>query len=193
MPTIGAAVSAATKGEFESVARARGTTSSRLAVLIIEDFLKQEGGKTPSLLPAPQTALRPVTAIPAVHGGEARIKQVFVRLEPYYYDELCRLAAERAWFAGTYLANLLHAHVDRRPVLCNSEVQAVRQVARQLADLGRNINQIARKLNTSLEHAQLVTSVDFEVVKMLLELETNAVKDLMKSNVRGWGVSDVEV
>jgi hypothetical protein len=77
-------------------------------------------------------------------------------------------------------------------MLCNAEINAVRQVARQLADMGRNINQIARRLNTSLEHAHLVTSVDFEVVKMLIELETNVVKDLMRANVRGWGVSDGE-
>jgi hypothetical protein len=192
MPTIGAAVSVATKGEFESVARARGTTSSRLAVSIIEDFLKQEAAKTPSLFPAPQPMQR-ATPVAGGPGAEVRIKQVFVRLEPYYYDELCRLAADRAWFAGTYLANLLHAHVDRRPVLCKQEIQAVRQVARQLADLGRNINQIARKLNVSLEHAHLVASVDFKVVKMLLELETNVVKDLLKSNIRGWGVCDAEV
>jgi predicted DNA-binding ribbon-helix-helix protein len=192
MPTIGAAVSAETKGEFESVARARGTTSSRLAASIIEDFLKREAGKTPSLLPAPEPVLPTLATVAAGPGAEARTKQVFVRLEPYYYDELSRLAAERAWFAGTYLANLFHAHVDRRPVLCNAEIHAVRQVARQLADMGRNINQIARKLNTSMEHAHLVGTVDFEVVKMLIELETNVVKDLMKANVRGWGVSDVE-
>lgn len=189
MPTIGVAVSTEMKAEFESVARARGATASRLGASIIEDFLKREGGKTPSLLPAPTRALPTVAAV-AGPGTEARTKQVFVRLEPYYYDELNRLATERAWFAGTYLANLFCAHVDRRPVLCNAEIQAVRQVARQLADMGRNINQIAHKLNTSLEHAHLVGTVDFEVVKMLIELETTVVKDLMRANVRGWGVSN---
>lgn len=191
MPTIGAAVSVETKGEFDSVARARGTTSSRLSASIIEDFLTREADKTPSLLPAPTPALSIMATVAPAH-GEARRKQVFVGLAPYYHNELNRLATERAWFAGTYLANLFCAHVDRRPVLCNAEINAVRQVARQLADIGRNINQIARKLNNSLEHAHLVASVDFEVVKMLIELETNVVKDLMKANVRGWGVSDVE-
>lgn len=193
MPTIGAAVSVETKSKFESVARARGTTSSRLGSAIIEDFLKREWQRTPSLLPAPELALPTSgTLAAAIPGTEPRSKQVFVRLEPYYYAELNRLAAERAWFAGTYLANLFHAHVDRRPVLCNAEINAVRQVARQLADMGRNISEVARKLRTSLEHADLATAaVDFEVVQMLIELETNAVKNLMRANVRGWGISDV--
>jgi predicted DNA-binding ribbon-helix-helix protein len=189
MATIGATVSAETKAEFDSVAQARGATPSRLAASIIEDFLNREAGNTPSLLPV---QVLPTIASVAAVPGEARTKQVFVRLEPYYYEELVRLATERVWFPATYLANLFHTHVDRRPVLCNAEINAVRQVARQLAYMGRNINQIARKLNTSLEHAHLVTSVDFEVVKMLIELEANAVKDLMKANVRGWGVCDGE-
>jgi hypothetical protein len=192
MPTIGAAVSVTTKSEFDSVARARGTTSSRLGASIIEDFLAREGKKTPLLLPAPEPVLTTLATVAAIPGSEARTKQVFVRLEPHYYAELNRLAAERAWFASTYLANLIHAHIDRRPVLCNAEIHAVRQVARQLADMGRYINQIARKLSTSLEHADLVMALDLEVVRMLIELETNVVKDLMRANVRGWGVSDVQ-
>jgi hypothetical protein len=191
MATIGAAVTAETKAEFNSAARARGTTPSRLAASIIEDFLKRDAGNTSSLLPVPAPPLPLPTSVPAVPSG-ARTRQVFVRLEPYYHGELVRLASDRVWFPGTYLANLFHAHVDQRPVLCNAEINAVRQVARQLADMGRNINQIAKKLNTSLEHAHLVTSVDFEIVKMLIELENNAVKDLMKANVRGWGVCDGE-
>ena len=191
MATIGASVSAETKAEFDSVAHARGATPSRLAASIIEDFLKREADNTPSLLPAPAPMPPPLASV-AAEPGKAKTRQVFVRLEPYYHDELIRLANERVWFPASYLANLFAAHVDRRPVLCNAEINAVRQVARQLADMGRNINQIARKLNTSLEHAHLVASIDFEVVKMLIELETNAVKDLMKANVRGWGVSDAD-
>lgn len=189
MPTIGAAVSTELKSEFENLAQARGTTSSRLASSIIEDFLKREEGKNPSLLPASSKRAAPPALITAAC-NEAKTKQVFVRLEPYYHAELARLAVERAWFPSTYLANLFHAHVDQRPILCNAEIDAVRQVARQLADMGRNINQIARKLNVSLDHAHLVAAIDFEVVRMLIELETSVVKDLMKANVRGWGVSD---
>lgn len=187
MPTIGAAVSADTKDKFEVLALGRGLTASRLAASLIVDFLARETGAAP----APDRTLLLPVAVAAARGG-SKTEQVFVRLDPYYHAELGRLAAERNWYRGTYLANLFQAHADRRPVLCEAEINAVRQVARQLADTGRNINQIARKLNTSMEHAHLVASVDFELVKMLIELETNAVKDLMMANLRGWGVSDAE-
>lgn len=189
MPIIGARVSAETKVEFESLAHDRDTTSSRLAALLLTDFVKHE--KAASTEAIPPQRLWPAAAR-AGRTAEARTEQVFVRLEPYYFAELGRLASARQWYRGTYLSNLFRAHLDRRPVLCDVEIQAVRQIARQLADMGRNINQIARKLNTSLETAHLVTSLDFELVKMLIELETNAVKDLIKANVRGWGVNDGE-
>lgn len=189
MPIIGARVGEETKVEFELVARARDTTSSRLAALLITDFVKHE--KAACTETNPPQHRQPATT-PVEGTANARTEQVFVRLEPYYFAELGRLASARQWYRGTYLSNLFRAHLDRRPVLCDVEIQAVRQIARQLADMGRNINQIARKLNTSLETTHLVTSLDFELVKMLIELETNAVKDLIKANVRGWGVNDGE-
>jgi len=188
MAQIGTIVTDEIKAQFDLEARSRGTTSSRLAAAIIGDFLAQgavtdkAAGKTPWVPPMTMQAKE----------VEAKTEQVFVRLEPFYFEELGRLAQERLWYRGTYLANLFRAHVTNSPVLCEAEINAVRQVARQLADLGRNINQIARKLNASLEHAHLVTSRDFELVKMIIDLESSAVRNLMQANVRGWGVCDAE-
>lgn len=191
MPTIGASVSGEIKRQFEAAAQTRKTTASRLCASLVQDFLSlTTNGADPAR--ESQLMLQPADGAAASAWEAARTKQVFVRMSPFHYDELERLAAPRNWHRGTYLANLLYAHVDRRPMLCEAEIDALRQVARQLADMGRNINQIAKKLNTSPEHAHLVTSIDFELVKMLLELETNAVKALLSANVRGWGVSDGE-
>lgn len=191
MATIGASVSDEVKRQFEGVARHRQVTASRLCALLVHDFLKRNDGQV-DVPRQGQLLLQPAGGAAVAAWEAAKTKQVFVRMSPFYYDQLEQLANDRNWHRGTYLANLLYAHVDRRPVLCHAEIDALRQVARQLADMGRNINQIAKKLNTSIEHAHLVTSIDFELVKMLLELETNAVKALLSANVHGWGVGDGE-
>ena len=188
MAQIGTIVTEEIKAEFDNVARSRGTTSSRLAAAIIADFLRR-GAAT---VQPPHDAMWDPPAPVERKESEAKTEQVFVRLEPFYFEALGQLAQERLWYRGTYLANLFRAHVTGAPVFCEAEINAVRQVAKQLADIGRNINQIARKLNVSLEHAHLVTSVDFELIKMLIDLEANAVKNLMRANVRGWGVRDAE-
>jgi hypothetical protein len=188
MPVIGAKVSAETKARFDSMAVARKTTSSRLAAQLIADFMNRDLDRSE---PGSHFTLRPSTA-PVERQFEAKSEQVYVRLEPFYFAELGRLAAERLWHRGTYLGNLFRAHLDRRPVLCDTEINAVRQVARQLAAIGRNVNQIARKANSSPQHAHLVSTIDFDLIRMLIELESMAVRDLMRANIRGWGVSDVE-
>jgi predicted transcriptional regulator len=186
MAVIGAAVDSGTKQVFEALAKARSVTSSRLAGALISDFIRAEEGSGAER--ALETGLPAAAYVPA-HVG-AKTEQVHIRLEPYYYDELGRLAAQRRWYRSAYLANLLYAHIDRRPVLCHEEVNAVRQVARQLADIGRNVNQIARKVNIDPDRADL-SAFDFELIRMLLDVETSAVKELVHANLRTWGATDV--
>ncbi|MEH6433866.1 hypothetical protein [Massilia sp. DD77] len=188
MPVIGAKVSAELKVSFDSIAVSRDTTSSSLAALLIKEFINRELRQPGcvDLKPRP-------SAVPSYGTGQGtKTEQVFVRMEPQYFSELGRLAAQRLWPRGTYLGNLFRAHLDQRPVLCDLEINAVRQVARQLAHMGRNMNQIASKLNTSTEHSYLAMSIDFELIKMLIELETSTVKNLLKANVRGWGIGNAE-
>lgn len=186
MPTIGAAVDAAIKARFEAEAKRREVTTSRLAASLIVAFLAQDDSQGQ----APNRHLEQDDAQTAP-ARASKTEQVFVRLAPYYFSELGRLAQERCWYRSTYLANLLQAHVDRRPVLCDAEVNALRQVARQLADMGRNLNQIAKRLNSSLHH-ESAENLDFELIKLLLEIEANSIRALMKANLHGWGVDDVE-
>lgn len=185
MPTIGAAVNDVTKVRFEAVAKARGATASRLAASLITEFLEKE---VVGLVPDCHKEVS-AAGVAGARGG-SRTEQVYVRLDPYYFAELGRLAREKNWYRGTYMANLFCAHADRRPVLCDAEIDAVRQVARQLADLGRNVNQIARQMNAG--SGGVYPPADFELLRMLVDLETAAVKNLLKANLRGWGVSDGE-
>jgi hypothetical protein len=186
MATIGATVDPPIKQQFEEAARARNLTASRLAAELIIKFL--EGGQGAVVAPASSLILPPPQPVPQ----EAKTKQVFVRLQPYHYMELGRLAAERKWYPGTYLGNLFCAHLERRPVLCEAEINALRQVARQLADMGRNINQIAKQLNASAENAHLAFAMDLDLQRALIELETSVVKNLVRANLKGWGVTDAE-
>jgi predicted transcriptional regulator len=187
MAVIGARVDGEIKEAFDALARARSVTTSRLAGVLITDFIRGENGGSARTA---ADARLPAQAYRAAHAG-AKTELVHLRLEPYYYDELGRLAAQRRWYRSAYVANLLYAHIDRRPVLCHDEVNAVRQVARQLADIGRNVNQIARKVNIDPDRADL-SAFDFELIRMLLDVETAAVKELVHANLRTWGATDVQ-
>lgn len=184
MPTIGAEVDAQTKETLKAIAARRSLTPSRLLARLVTEFIAREQGSAAGPPPAR------VLPVADPDRGTARTEQVFVRLDPYYYAELGRLGAERDWKRGTYLANLLIAHVDRRPVLCQAEIDALRPIARYLADMGRNVNQIARKINSSPQHAHLVMTLEIDLIKALIELQQETVAKLLRANIKGWGVSD---
>ncbi len=187
MPTIGASVTAEIKRAFDVAADSRSLTASALANNLILDFLRSQEQQfdSPTLLQS-----HPFTSAFAQPGP--RSEQVFVRLHPYYFEELTRLAQSRNWARSTYLANLVRVHIDRRPVLSNDELQAVRQAARLLADLGRNINQVAKKLNASTEHTHLAMGLNLADIGEAVRLEASAAKALVKANLHAWGVSDVQ-
>lgn len=189
MPTIGAAVTEATKSEFELAARRQRITASRLSASLIHEFLMREAGTASPTTSVP--LLRPVAerAAELIH---PRTKQVFVRLQPHYYAELERFAAERRWHRGTYLANLFYAHADKRPVFCSAEINALRLLARQLSEVGRNLHHVATNLRNSPAPTSLITSFELQLLEMLIASETIAVKGLVSTNLHGWGVGDAD-
>lgn len=187
MPTIGAAVTDTTKCEFEAAARRRRTTASHLCASLIHEFLMLEAGAAspPSSLPVQRQVPEQAAAL-----SPTKSKQVFVRLEPHYYTELERLAAERAWHRGTYLANLFYAHADKRPVFCSAEINALRQLARQLSEIGRNLHHVATILRIAPTQTSLVTSFEFQLLEMLIASQIIAVKGLVSTNLHRWGVGN---
>lgn len=171
---LGAAVDADRKAEFEALAQARSISASRLLGVLIDEFLQ----RAPPLPPGP---LPPAS--------RTKTEEVSVRLTPYHYVALQHLADARSWSRSTYLANLFYIHLDAKPRFAVDEVAALRQLARQLADMGRNVNQIAKALHCSLDNAHMAMALDFDVLRMALEVENSVVKDLVRGNLEGWGVN----
>ncbi|AOJ91796.1 hypothetical protein WK22_02125 [Burkholderia multivorans] len=113
-------------------------------------------------------------------------------MAPFKYRELERLASLRHWSRGTYLAYLFDVHLSGQPRLTEEELQALREATAQLSAVGRNVNQIARALNTSLDEAHQARALNFEHLERLIDLERERVKAAIRANLKSWGVSDGE-
>jgi AraC-like DNA-binding protein len=175
-PELKARVGDEVKRAFHAAAEAHGLTESRLLEKLVETFLKR-GDATPPPTPKPE----PETAV--------RSRQAHARLTPAEHAELGRVAATRGMSRGTYLAELFRANVYEQPRFSDVEINALHQAAAQLAAVGRNINQIARALNTSLDEAHRATALDFEHLKNMIDEQRAYVNDLVRSNMRSWGVN----
>jgi hypothetical protein len=167
-------VDATVKEAFRTEAESRALTESKLLEKLVEAFLKRDATAS-TATPESQTAVRS--------------RQAHARLTPAEHAELGRVAAERGMSRGTYLAELFRANVYEQPRFSGPEIDALHRAAGQLAAVGRNINQIARALNTSLDEAHRATALDFEHLKKMIDEQRTYVNDLVRSNMRSWGVN----
>lgn len=173
-PVLKTRVTDEVKAAFLAKAKVNGLSEARLLDMIVAAFLQHN---PPAL-----------DSVESQKSDDVKSENVRVRLSVSEYQELARLAAVRHWKRSTYLAHLFHVHITGQPRFSEDEMLSLREVTTQLSALGRNVNQIARALNTSLDEAHLALAVPFEKMKMLIDQERASVKDLVRANLKSWGV-----
>lgn len=178
-PELRTRVTDEVKAAFLAHAKEQGLSEARLLEVVIAAFLQHNP-------PPPDSA----DSSESEKLGDVKPKDVRVRLSLFEYKELERLARGRHWKRSTYLGYLFQVHLTGQPRFSDDEMLALREATRQLSALGRNVNQIARALNISLDEAHLALAVPFEEMKALIDQERTHVKNLIRANLKSWGVTD---
>ena len=132
---IAARVPAATKERFVIVARQHGVSESVLLRRLVDGALI--------------TAAVPKEAAPAPVEPVPLSGKISVRLRPDDFNLLRERAVARQMPTGTYVANLVRAHLRNLSPLPTEELKALKSGIAELGALGRNLNQIARAMNAA--------------------------------------------
>ena len=134
---IAARVPAETKHRFAAVARYHEVSESVLLRRLVDAALLTAG-------PLTKTDLEPVEPAPA--SGK-----ISVRLRP---DDLLLLrerATARQMPTATYVSLLVRSHLRNLSPLPTEELNALKRSIAEVGAIGRNLNQIARSLNSGEE------------------------------------------
>jgi len=170
-PNIRAQLDSASKAAFRMAATKQGTSETRLLQLLIGAFLRSNPGDgTP---PAP---------------SEIKNDRFTFRLSARMKDDLTRRAQEQGMSPGAYLTAMSRAHLSKKAYFTERELEVLRQSNNELTAIGRNINQIARALNRSIDNAHLTKSKELQQVVSLVKANRDLVRNLMIANLSGWGV-----
>lgn len=172
---LSAWVKADIKTAFASIAQAQGNTESELLKLIVEVFLKKN--------PPTDVAALPLT------DKERKTDKVSVRFTPTEGEAITALAKNRGMKRSSYLAAIFRTHLTKRPYFPETELLALREANQELAAIGRNINQIAKVLNASLDKNDIAKAIELEAMKKLIDNHREYVKSFIRSNIESWGVS----
>ncbi|POR73728.1 hypothetical protein BKM30_25995 [Pseudomonas syringae pv. syringae] len=181
-PLLSARVEPQMKAEFDARAAALKMTTAALLEKAVADFLRVPAPKPSALVKAEEQHTDT--------GSDAGKVWIDVSLSHTEAKALDALAKEMGWSRLKYLAQLFRVHLSSEPRFSEKEMLELRQVTMQLSALGRNINQIARALNISLDHANQAHAVNWEVMHKVVDLHRKYVKALVKSNLSYWGVID---
>lgn len=84
-----------------------------------------------------------------------------------------------------WIINLIRAALTRQPQLGDDEIDALKASNYQLLSIGRNLNQISRRLNEG-QKQQSVELATIESLRDQIDLHTSSVTQLIRSNTERW-------
>ncbi len=133
---------------------------------------------------------------PPVPRGVGRGEQVSVRLKATERAALAEAAEARSTSPANWIRSLAIVHLARRPQWNQAELDALRELFRELRAIGNNVNQIAHALNgaahTGLNSGSEGQGVAAREAVEIVRLEMRRVVAVMTGNFAYWGLPDAE-
>ena len=177
-PVIATRIDAVVKEAFSRRANQEQVTEAKLLELIIRRFLGAENFN--------ETAPKEKST----DDLEVRSKDIRVRVTPSTYQQLQYLGESRGWSRSTYIAKLLDVHLTGNPRFSDKEFRQLKMTTYQLSAVGRNINQIARALNSGIENDMNNWALDLQHVSSMINEVRSVLKDAIRANMNAWGVTN---
>ena len=168
-------VAPTTKAALRAAAERQQLTESALLKRVL-DLVLNTAGPTGSAVLA--TADRPT-----------RQSRLYVRLTTGDRQLLQERSAARHLAPATYASNLLRAHLRALTPLPEAELRALRQSTRELAAIGRNLNQIARAAQQGAPGVGLGRD-DLRSLLKACEALRDHVRAYIRTNVSSWESGD---
>ncbi len=122
---------------------------------------------------------------------ENKTNKITIRLSNENHKKLSHRAKTEGYITQTsWVTSAVMSNLFREPILTNEEMTVLRDSNRQLAALGRNLNQITRVLNIEFRQSDIVTKEMIEVLNERIEEHKAKVYQLLNKNRNRWNVVD---
>jgi hypothetical protein len=167
---------------FLAEQEARGMSESELLRLALQTLFESQDC-TPTH--AGQVATYPRSLV-AFCPEELRLKRKTVWMPAF----LMRVATERATGKGMsfsrWISALVQSNLTHRPVLTETELLAIEVSARELAAIGRNINQLARVLNEAYFQTERIRLDRLNELSRSITKTRAAISALVRASRNSW-------
>lgn len=120
---------------------------------------------------------------------ETKSESLMLRLFPSIMQKMTdRAKTEGFPSRTTWLNSLVKSVLNAQPVLTDTEANALRHSSRELAAIGRNLNQIAKVLNTEFRASDIITKEAIDTLSKKIERHYETSMALINKSKSRWGV-----
>lgn len=166
-PAILTRVDPETKSQWAALAKSQGKTEAELTRELIVRILK----RTPE--PPPSDA-------------EGPLLEVVLKLKPHEIEAVKKAAAAMGWKRNTWIVALIRSVVFKEPRLTDPEARAVMRGCSELLAIGRNLNQIARAMQTEAGENREITASDLTDLRAQISAHVSSVGRLVEAAEQRW-------
>lgn len=177
MPLISTRADAVLKEQFRARAKTLRIKESALLQRLIRHELSSVSTAipfSPVLTPTPQT------------DEDVETVRITVRLPRFLRLAVRERAAQRKMSESRWVAALIQSNLRKEPVMNDAEIAALLESNRELAALGRNLNQVARALNEAFYETERVKLEALGVLAAAIKENRDAIRVLVRASQQAW-------
>jgi hypothetical protein len=170
MPVLKTLVETETKTRFRNLAKTRGLSESELLRSVV---LVVTGQDTDDQLIKPEAE-------------NNELERMTVRLPGFLMDAAKQRGKSKGMAASRWVAALVQANLTGKPVMADKELAILQASNRELAAIGRNINQIAKALNEAFHETERVRLDTLAALSQSISENRAAIRSLVRASQQAW-------
>jgi hypothetical protein len=132
--------------------------------------------------------VRAVVGTTVAHRAERVTKRMELRLTPSEHAALVARAKADGSHPSTWVVAMVRTLLTQQPTLLPPERDALARSNQQLLAIGRNLNQIAKALNTSPQDRHAVRAELVTALSRRIQTHTSLVSDVLRRTLERWQI-----
>lgn len=175
MPVLKTLVEPGTKARFRNMAKARGLSESELLRAVVLAVTGEDNDADQPIEPDAE---------------KADTARMTVRMPRFLMEAATARGKVKGMAPSRWVAALVQSHLTRQPVMTDDELAGLLASNRELAAVGRNINQIARALNEAFHETERVKIERLAQLRDAIVKQRAAMRALVRASQNSWVADD---
>jgi len=160
-----------TKERFHEIALSQGMTEAELLRSVVLMLVDQQEVSADAIV------LRP---------DNTKSSRITVGIPGFLVDAVKTRASSKGMAVSRWVAALVQSNVTGQPVMTDKELLALQASGRELAAIGRNVNQIAKALNIAFEETDRVKLKLLSELSQVIDDNRSVIRALVRTSQNAW-------